>query len=62
MTEGLTKNKDVATMIDMLQISGEKKAELISLKTAVARYGLEITKPNPKVAKALDEQIMDDLH
>ena len=55
----LEKAKGVITMISMLPISVWEKAELVSLKTAGARYGLESTQPNPKMAKAFDEQIMD---
>ena len=54
----LKKLKDVITMIDMLKIPVEKKAELISRKTAGARYGLEITQPSIEIAKAFDKQIM----
>ena len=39
----LKKLKDDITMIDALPVPVEKKAELISLKTAGARYELEIT-------------------
>ena len=53
----LEKTKDVITMIDKLPIPFEKKAELISLKTAGARYGLEITQPSNDAAKAFDTQI-----
>ena len=45
-------------MIGTLPVPVEKKAELISLKTAGARYGLEITQPSEEVAKAFDKQIM----
>ena len=54
----LKKVKDVITMIGTLPVPVEKKAELISLKTAGARYGLEITQPSEEVAKAFDKQIM----
>ena len=49
----------MVNVISMLQIFVDKKVELISLKIAGARHGREITQPNPKVAKAFDEQIMD---
>ena len=58
MTKRLEKTKDAITMISMLPISVEQKTALISLKIAGARYGLEITQPDEKVAKAFDEQIM----
>ena len=45
-------------MIDTLPVPVETNAELISLKTAGARYGLEITKPSKEVARAFDRQIM----
>ena len=54
----LKKLKDVITMIDALPVSVEKKAGLISLKTAGARYGLEITQPSDEVTKVFDKQIM----
>ena len=54
----LKKVKDSITMIGTLPVPVEKKAELISLKTAGARYGLEITQPSEEVAKAFDKQIM----
>ena len=54
----LKKVKDVITMIGTLPVPVEKKAELISLKTAGARYELEITQPSEEVAKAFDKQIM----
>ena len=52
---------DVITTISVLPISVQTMAEVISLKTAIARYGLEIIQPNPRVAKAFDEQITDVL-
>ena len=45
-------------MISTSPVSTKKKAELISLKTAGARYGLEITQPSNEVAKAFDNQLM----
>ena len=56
---GLKKFKDGITMIDTLPVPFEKKAELISLKSAGAGYGLEITKPSKEVAKAFDKQNSD---
>ena len=54
----LKKLTDVITMIDALPVPVEKKAELISLKTAGVRYGLEIKQPSDEVTKAFDKQIM----
>jgi hypothetical protein len=45
-------------MIDTLPVLVEKQATLISLKTAGARYGLEIKQPSEEVTKAFDNQIM----
>ena len=53
------KTKDVISMISMLQIPVENEAELVCLKTAGARYGLEITQPCSEVAKAFDARIMN---
>ena len=46
-------------IISTLPVTIDKKAELISFKTAGARYGLEITQSHPKVASKCDEQILD---
>ena len=46
-------------MIRTLPVSINKTAELISLTTAEARYGIEITQPSNEVAKTFDTQIMD---
>ena len=43
----------------MLPTTIEKQAERIALKTAGARYGLEVAQPNPKVGKVFDDQILE---
>ena len=55
----LEKTKNMINISSLLPTTIDKKAELISLKTAGARYGLEITQPSPKVAKQIDEQVLD---
>ena len=57
--KNLEKTKDAINVISLFPMSIYKMAELISLKTAGARYGLEIAQPNQEVAKAFDEQIID---
>ena len=44
--------------IAKLPVPLEEKAELIALKTAGARYGLEIAEPTPAVAHAFDQQVL----
>ena len=51
--------QNMINIISMLPTTIDKKAKLISLKTAGARYGLEITQPSPKVANKIDEQVLD---
>lgn len=44
-----------------LPITLEEKAKLISLKTAGARYGLEIEEPSPECAHSFDQQVLQGL-
>ena len=54
----MKKLKDDITRIDALPVPVEKKAELISLKMAGARYGLELAQRSDEVTKAFDKQSM----